>query len=263
MTYQIKAAEEEIGFAIFERSGRGASLTPAGAQFVSELRRIRDDLKTAIEHGQNFSSAYTENIRIALPIRSAIHLLPKAIEEFTRVNESISISLLFDWSGCIESFLKGDQDILFAMEHEVKRLPDIQLHPLFDSRFYLITKKDDPLAESAVVSSSDLDGRTLMVGGGSPPVLQAIQRRVIGETGIAYFNSHDHDTTLTNVAAGKGICIAPGFLNDRSDEFAWIPFDCPESIPCVLCTHKSDNRWSVREFLRTIQMLYKRTDLSL
>ena len=48
MTYQIKAIEEEIGFSIFERSGKGASLTPAGAQFVSELKRIYEDLKTAI-----------------------------------------------------------------------------------------------------------------------------------------------------------------------------------------------------------------------
>lgn len=263
MTYQIKSAEDEIGFAIFERSGRGASLTPAGAQFVSELRRIRDDLKTAIEHGQNFSSTYTENIRIALPIRSAIHLLPAAIEEFTETHASISISPLFDWSGCIESFLKGDQDIVFAMEHEVKRLPNIETHHLFDSGFYLITKKDDPLAQSANVSSSDLSGRTLMVGGGSPPVLQAIQRRVIAETVISYFNSHDHDTTLTNVAAGRGVCIAPGFLNDHNGEFAWIPFDCPETIPCVLCTHKSDNRWSVREFLRTLQTIYEKTDLAL
>ncbi len=256
MTYQIKAVEDEIGFPIFERSGKGAALTPAGAQFVSELKRIYDDLKTAIEHGQNFSSIYSENIRIAMPIRSAIHHLPDAIKEFSRTNASISITPMFDWSGCTESFLKGDQDILFAMEHEVKRIPDITIHKLYDSRFYLITKRDDPLAEKPKVSSHDLVGRTLMIGGGSPPVLKALQRRVIAETGISYFNSHDHDTTLTNVASDKGVCIAPGFLDDHNGEFAWIPFDCTEVIPCVLCTHKNDSRWSVMEFVRTIQSFY-------
>ncbi|MCR5230250.1 MAG: LysR family transcriptional regulator, partial [Solobacterium sp.] len=35
LSYQIRLLEEEIGFALFERSGKGASLTPAGAQFVS------------------------------------------------------------------------------------------------------------------------------------------------------------------------------------------------------------------------------------
>ena len=73
---------------------------------------------------------------------------------------------------------------------------------------------------------------------------------------IRYFNSPDHDTTLTNVAAGMGVCLAPGFLNDHSGQFAWIPFDCKERFSCVLCTHRDDRRASVRDFLATLQKLY-------
>ncbi|MBQ9154539.1 MAG: LysR family transcriptional regulator, partial [Solobacterium sp.] len=32
LTYQINSVEEEIGFRIFDRSGKGAVLTPAGEQ---------------------------------------------------------------------------------------------------------------------------------------------------------------------------------------------------------------------------------------
>jgi DNA-binding transcriptional LysR family regulator len=39
LTYQIRLLEEEVGFPIFERSGKGASLTSAGGQFVSVLSR--------------------------------------------------------------------------------------------------------------------------------------------------------------------------------------------------------------------------------
>ena len=56
LTYQIKIVENEIGFAIFERSGKGAMLTPAGAQFVGTLRSLYGQLKAAIEQGQNFSA---------------------------------------------------------------------------------------------------------------------------------------------------------------------------------------------------------------
>ena len=55
-SYQIRLLEEEVGFAIFERSGKGASLTPAGSQFVGFLSGMREDLKRAIEQGQNFSA---------------------------------------------------------------------------------------------------------------------------------------------------------------------------------------------------------------
>jgi len=46
-SYQIKPMEDEVGFAIFERSGRDAALTPAGAQFVATLASLREDLKRA------------------------------------------------------------------------------------------------------------------------------------------------------------------------------------------------------------------------
>jgi len=96
-----------------------------------------------------------------------------------------------------------------------------------------------------------------MVGGGSPAALRSVQHRLISSGRIPYFNSPDHDTTLTNVAAGKGICLAPGFLNDHSGQFAWIPFDCTESFSCVLCSHKTDNRSSVEEFISLLRTLYQ------
>jgi len=70
-------------------------------------------------------------------------------------------------------------------------------------------------------------------------------------------NSADHDTKLTNVAAGRGVCLAPGFLNDHSGLFAWVPFDCRESFSCVLCTHKEDQRESLRSFVDLLKKLYK------
>ena len=40
-SYQLKLLEDEVGFKIFERNGKGATLTPAGAQFVTERFTIR------------------------------------------------------------------------------------------------------------------------------------------------------------------------------------------------------------------------------
>ncbi|MBQ9376983.1 MAG: LysR family transcriptional regulator, partial [Schwartzia sp.] len=152
---------------------------------------------------------------------------------------------------------KGEEDILFAMEHDVRHIPDLTPHPLFESRIYLITETADPLAQKDLVRAGDLAGRTLMVGGGSPPQLRRVQQRVIGETGVSYFNSADHDTTLVNVAAKKGVCLAPGFLNDQSGAFAWTPFACEETVPCVLCTHKQERRAEVLAFVELLQGIYQ------
>ena len=258
LTYQIKTAEEEIGFPLFERSVRGAILTPAGEQFCTTLRNIRSELKRAIEQGQNFNNKWKNIIAIGLPMRSALYFLPEAVTTFEAEHEGISITPHFLPLSDPSSFLKGEEDILFSMEVDVKRIPDIKIHKLFDSKIYLITEKNDALAKKEIIKMSDLKNRTLMVGGGSPPELQSVQHRVIETLNISYFNSNDHETTLTNVATHKGICLAPGFLNDHYDEFAWIPFDCPEKISCVLCTHASEQREDVNAFVKLLQKTYKR-----
>ena len=256
-SYQIRLLEEEVGFTIFERTGKGAVLTPAGAQFVSFLTSMREDLKRAIEQGQNFSAKYRDSISISLMVRQAVYFLPEAMRLFAETNPEIQILPVFRYEGGLEPFLRNEVDILFALKEQTRQIPGIHVHELFESHIYLIAQRDDPLAAKNLITGEDLYGRTLMVGGGSPPALKAVQHRLIGTGKIDYFNSADHDTTLTNVAAGRGVCLAPGFLNDHSGQFAWIPFDCGESFSCVLCTHRDDHRPSVTAFLNTLKKLYK------
>ena len=255
-SYQIRLLEEEVGFTIFERSGKGASLTPAGAQFVSFLTGMREDLKRAIEQGQNFSARYKDNISVCMMVRQALYFLPEAMRIFAEARPDVQITPVFQYENSIEKFLQNEVDIVFTMREQTRQVPGIQVHDLFESRIYLITNKDDPLAEKNLIREEDLYGRTLMVGGGSPLALRMVQHRLVSSGKIDYFNSADHDTTLTNVAAGRGVCLAPGFLNDHSGQFAWIPFDCDESFSCVLCTHKEDRRDSLRSFLAILTKLY-------
>ena len=256
-SYQIRLLEEEVGFAIFERSGKGAALTPAGAQFVAFLAGMREDLKRAIEQGQNFGAKYRDSISISLMVRQAVYFLPEAMRQFAETHPEVQITPLFQYENGVESFLRNEADVLFALREQTRQIPGIRVHELFESRVYLIARRDDPLAGQNSVSEADLYGRTLMVGGGSPPALREIQHRLIASGQIEYFNSADHDTTLTNVAAGRGVCLAPGFLNDHSGQFAWIPFEGEERFSCVLCTHRSDNRESVSALVDTLQRLYR------
>lgn len=256
-SYQIKLLEEEIGFVIFERSGKGAALTPAGAQFVTFLTGMREDLKRAVEQGQNFSAKYRDSVSVSMMVRQAIYFLPDAMRLFAAELPDVQIVPKFQYEGGMDSFMRGDADILFSLREQTKQLSNTAVHDLFESRIYLIALRDDPLAQKNLITESDLYGRTLMVGGGSPPALRAVQHRLISSGKIDYFNSADHDTTYTNIAAGRGICLAPGFLNDHSGQLAWIPFDCEERFSCVLCSHKSDTRPGVSALIRILQKLYR------
>ena len=255
-SYQIRLLEEEVGFRIFDRNGKGAALTPAGSQFVGFLSGMREDLKRAVEQGQNFSAKYQDSISVSVPVRQAVYFLPEAIRLFAESDPTVQIVPQFQYGGGIDSFLKNESDILFTLKEHTRQLSNAAVHDLFESHIYLIAQRDDPFAGKNLITEEDLYGRTLMVGGGSPQALKAVQHRLISSGKIDYFNSADHDTTLTNVAAGRGVCLAPGFLNDHSGQFAWIPFDCEETFSCVLCTHKDDNRTSLKAFLSLLKKLY-------
>ena len=102
-SYQIRLLEEEIGFTIFERNGKGAELTPAG---------------------ENFSAKYKDNISISMMVRQAVYFLPEAMRLFGRTNPDVQITPVFQYENGVESFLRNEADILFALKEQTKDLPD-------------------------------------------------------------------------------------------------------------------------------------------
>ncbi|MBQ7503050.1 LysR family transcriptional regulator [bacterium] len=255
LSYVIKELEGEIGFRIFDRSGKGAVLTPAGSQFCQELRSIRDALKNAIERGQNFSVQYSDSITVALPVRSMLKSLPEAMTACAEAYPDVFISPLFSGFYNVDVLLRHKADILIAMDFEVSHLPDTEVYPLYECGISLIVHRDDELASRKSIRQEDLYGRTLMVGGGSPPALRNVQQRLVRSQKIHYFNSADHDTTLTNVAAKKGVCLSPDFFDEEMNCFRRIPFDCEEKFNIVLCVHHSDKRQSLFYFIELLQKM--------
>lgn len=252
LSYRIRRAEEELGFALFTRTAKGMCLTPAGAQFCGSLGRIRTLYQNAVEQAQNVGSGYEDRITVGMPARSALPELPGVMAAFAARWPHIWIEPVYAADDSADLFVRLEADIMFAQRHIVQGLPGTDLHPLFESGIYLITLADDPLAEKECVHAEDLRGRTLMTGGGSPPALRAVEQRVTADMNLPSFRSTDHETMLTNVAAGRGVCLAPGFLNDGHPQFAWTRFDCPETVPCVLCTHKNDGREAVRDLTESL-----------
>ena len=190
-------------------------------------------------------------------VRQAVYFLLQAMRLFSEQYPGVQITPLFQYDNGMDSFLKNESDILFALKEQAKQLAGVSVHELFESHIYLIVNNDDSLADKSLITEEDLFERTLMVGGGSPPALLSVQQKLISSGKISYFNSPDHDTTLTNVAARRGVCLAPGFLNDHSNQFSWIPFDCKQTFSCVLLTHKNDHRESLRIFLSILRQLYQ------
>ena len=264
LSYQIKIIEEEVGFAIFDRIGKSIRLTPAGQQLVTSIQRIAVELQDAIEQAQNMGDRYKNTIKIGLPSRSSLYYLPEAIRIFEAKQPFIQIvPEIQDEETLIQDFLQGQLDLLLLSKDQADKLTGISQHDLYTSQIYLLCQTSDPLAGQDLVTAQDLAGRTLLVNGGSTKTLRQVQQRVLSQVPLSHYNSPTHDFTLIQVASGKAICLSPGYLNDQTGAFAWVPFDCPEHFDFVLC-HKQDNRLpQIKELIDILKDLYDDSDLDL
>ena len=257
LSYQIQSIEKEVRFKIFDRTQKVVQLTPAGKAFIENLRRINSLYKSAVEEGQNYSEKFNESIVISLPYRSVLPSLPEAMMKMENIHPSTLITPKFGWTDRLNPFMNGDIDIIFEDFTLLKDIKGIKITHLYQSHIYLVCKRDDVLSKKSKIQMDDLKGRTLMVGGGSQRNLRIVQERVLDELRIPFFNSDDHDTTLTNIAAGKAIVLAPGFLHDKNDGFCWIPFECKETIDCCLAAKEGDNRKCLSDFIVMFEEYYK------
>lgn len=258
LSYQIKSLETELGFQIFLRSGKGAALTLAGRRFCEYLRLMRADLKRTVETCRNFNQDYKDVIRICLPYRTTLLALPDAIRTFNQLHPHIFIDVTINpGPQTYSDFLQHQYDIFFAIQSALTPQSDIMQHDLYKSPIYLVVNQSDELATLDEADYEHLEGRTLLVGGGSPKELQQAQRTAINRLQIPSLTSENHETTLINIASNRAVCLIPGLLNDYSNEFAWIPFPAAGTIPCVLCTHKDNPKESLPTFITILQELYK------
>lgn len=264
LSYQIKVIEEEVGFAIFDRIGKSIRLTPAGQQLVTSLQRISVELQFAIEQAQNMGEAYKDSIKIGFATRSSLYYLPQAIRLFEEKQPTVQIVPEIQApNDYIMAFMQKELDMILLPKEEAKKLNGVTIHPLYTSHIYLLCQNDDPLADLKIATAQDLADQTLLVNGGSSNTLRQAQQRVMTQVPINYYNSPTHDFTMIQVASGKAICLSPGYLNDHTGEFAWIPFDCPEKFELVLVTHQDNRTPAIKVLIDILKELYDNSDLDL
>ncbi|MBQ0064630.1 MAG: LysR family transcriptional regulator [Firmicutes bacterium] len=257
LTYSIKSFEEELGFKIFDRSQKGVGLTVAGNYFVKQLRNMENTYRTAVEQSLNLNAQFDDSLSICLPTRSSLYFLPEIISRFKEKYPKIQINIQYIYGNKrIDSLLNGSSDILFAIEDPNVKIPNTISQTIFESGIYLVCTKEDPLARNKEITTKDLDGYTLLVGGGSPYGLRKAQKQVLSRNKVNVLNSPDHETSLTLISLKEAINLIPGFLNDHNEEFAWIPFSTQERIPCQLVKRKDDSRPFVQDFIQMAKEIY-------
>ncbi len=82
LSMSLSKLEDELGVALFEKKGRGITLTPEGQCFLEHARRIIADVDAAEVEMRRLRSAAESSLTIAYVNPVADHFLPKLIRDF-------------------------------------------------------------------------------------------------------------------------------------------------------------------------------------
>lgn len=161
VTRQIHDLELELGFALFQRSGRGIRLSQAGEVFLPEARKVFESLESACRLARQAAQGLKGRLRIGFVESVGWQgLVPHACGEF----QALAPEVIFELSPAptvvqLSSIEKGELDGGFVYLFDALA-PDLHAMPLAEHSVMLAAPKTWRLPrEAGGVPASALAGR--------------------------------------------------------------------------------------------------------
>lgn len=155
LSRSIAALEEELGVILFEKKGRGITLTKAGKVFLEHADKIAADCDVAVSKMQEISTDGGK-IDIGFIFPLAGHYIPHNVRQFLNQEENKNVIFNF-WQNhtpaIVEKVRSGELDIGFG---GFMKEPDMEFYPLSAQELVIITPKDHPLAQMDEVPLEEL-----------------------------------------------------------------------------------------------------------
>lgn len=154
---QISTLEAELGFRLFDRSFKGAVLTPAGRKFLEETKDILKRVDIAIDKCREI--ALNEHvIRIGSPSHPRL-IIEKVMNEFSKRYPQVKQELIYySNDNIVTSLLSGMFDIAEAPYNIELLKPGISYTRLSSLPWMCLVSDAHPLASNKTISACELNG---------------------------------------------------------------------------------------------------------
>ena len=117
LTGCIRRLEEEVGSPLFERSGRGIRLTPAGGVLLKWAQRLRFDVQDAKREMAGLGQGLSGNVRIGIVPTAAHFLLPAAARQLLREAPEVTLRTVVALVDTLGPLLRaGEIDLMVGTE---------------------------------------------------------------------------------------------------------------------------------------------------
>ena len=234
LTSAVQELEKELGIILFNRSGRGVTLTNDGAEFLLYARQLYGQYETLLEkYGENGSlkkkfGVSTQHYSFAV---KAFVDMAKQFDmskyEFA-IRETKTAEVISD-----VSTMKSEIGVLYLSDFNRKsmekllRSAGLEFHHLIDCQAYVYLWKNHPLAKEESISFSQLfDYPCLAFEQGDNSSFYLAEEILSTNEYPRIIRANDRATMLNLMVGLNGYTLCSGIICEElnGNEFAAVPF---------------------------------------
>ncbi len=254
LTRRIQRLEQSLGFALFERTTREVSLTPAGRAFYDANSGLLLGFASSVKAARRVAEGKAGVLRIAYMAFAALDIMPEAVARFRVVAPHVDIGLTYiRTQGQKLALSEGALDLGYMIgpfDHgEFHSLP-VASDPLC-----VIMRADHPLAAQRNIRPEALAGVPLVLG--EMAEWEAYRWRLdemFAAAGVKPTLALEASSTMALIGlvkAGLGVTIYPGRLSQiLGPAFAVRPLAGKRfRIATILVWKRTNRTESLRSFV--------------
>lgn len=242
----IQKLEAAVGAKLVARDTRNVSLTAEGEMFVDVARALLADLEAAFTDMGDFIARRKGRVAIAALPSLAANGLPAVIAEYKRAYPGITVQLFDALSDqCLHLLRQGKVDL--ALTAPGASLAEFATRTLCSDPFYLVCRRDHPLAKKRRIRLADLAGHELIHLAPSTSVRQHVDLLLRGVSVRHAGLEVEHLATLAGlIGQGLGISLVPELtlFQFRSMDLIAIPLDSQAVVRPILVVQQKERALS-------------------
>lgn len=215
LSHRIHQLEEELGVVLFERTPRGATLTPAGEALVEDARHLLSYAEASVRRVRRAGGITDDSLRVGFDFVEfgSVPPMPSLLGAFRERFPEAQVSIQTLASEELERALVEERfDIGFMLEPPLST--DLGFHALLNGAYKVLLPAAHPLAADEQVSLSELLVNRLLLpklGARDDAALLAFLQRD-GKVLKVVYKGVDVTAFGGLVAAGEGVAVLPSGL---------------------------------------------------
>ncbi|EJE4203773.1 MULTISPECIES: LysR substrate-binding domain-containing protein [unclassified Vibrio] len=212
ISYTVKKLEEELGFALFDRTGRQVKLTPAGHYFIEQSRWMLDSFEELVRNSTMISRGVDVSFDIAINNiinrRGIVELVRDLNKQFPSTQIGIKVEV---YNGCWDALYDRRADLIIGAPNSAPKLEGIVYHAIGQVEWDFIVGQTHPLASHiGTLTTEKLRGYPVVV---VRDTSQHISPRVSWSlTGQTMIYAPELNTAIRMIEEGIGVGYVPHHL---------------------------------------------------